>query len=121
VTPGHAPPDSKSPRGDGEFRPRLGSSKLAGQPIEVPFPAPLVQSQQNEIRSKPLPLLSNMERRISFNDDKVVVEGLLVRESKPVRDAPIASRDSIDPRPIRLRQSTDRLSLRRPQLSPTPH
>lgn len=84
-------------------KPRLRSSTLDGKPIEIHFRLPLDESQKREIGDILRPLLSNKESRIRFTDDSVVVEGLLVRDSKSVRDSLIRYREALCPKPIRLR------------------
>lgn len=83
--------------------PRLRSSKLEGKLIEVQFRLPLEEAQKKEVSEKIRPLLSNKESRIRFTSNTVVVEGVLVRDSKPVRDVLLRYRESICPKPIRRR------------------
>ena len=96
------PPDaSMSPKAR---RARSENGDLDGKPIEMWFEVPLSDTQQKEIMEKLRPLLSHGKRRISVTSGAIKVEGLLVRESKPVRDELIRFRDSVCPRRIRLRK-----------------
>jgi hypothetical protein len=83
--------------------PRLRSSALKGKPIVVGFPVPLDESQQAEVAKILRPLLSGKECRVRIEDSQVVVEGLLERESKAVRDLLVRFRNNVCPKPIRMR------------------
>ncbi|AGA26399.1 hypothetical protein [Singulisphaera acidiphila] len=90
------------PRRAKSIRP-LKKTTLDGPPIEMRFPMPLQTSQQKELTKLLRPLLSHRKRRVTVAADKVVIEGVLVRDSKTVRDALAGFRESVCPKPIRLR------------------
>lgn len=78
--------DGVGPRRPAKFIPPLKKVELDGTPIEMWFPIPLDASQREEITGLLRPLLSHAKRRVTVTCDKVVIEGLLARDSKPVRD-----------------------------------
>jgi hypothetical protein len=95
--------DGIGPKPRASFTRPLKKTDLDGKPIEMRFPVPLDAEQQKEIAELLRPLLSHGKRRVTVTCDKVEVEGLLVRESKPVRDLLVRFRESVCPKPIRLR------------------
>lgn len=90
------------PRRAKTIRP-LKKAILDGPPIEMRFPIPLEPAQQKELAELLRPLLSHGKRRVTVTADKVVIEGVLVRDSKPARDALARFRESVCPKPIRFR------------------
>jgi hypothetical protein len=78
-----------------------------GKPIRVKFPVPLDAQQQAEVRDELRRLLSNRQACIEVSSNEVIVYGLLVRESKPVREYLIRFRNNVCPKPIRRRSPGD--------------
>lgn len=95
--------DRISPKADTD-RPQLKDPiRKVGKPIRVEFSIALDAQQQEEVREGLRRLLSNKQARTEVSSREVVVYGLLVRESKPVKDYLIGFRNNVCPKPIRRR------------------
>jgi hypothetical protein len=89
---------------DPRFVHLLPTPVLPGKPIEMRFSVPLDASQRQEAADLIRAHISHRKTRVSISSETIRIEGLFVRESRPLRQALARFRAAVCPKPIRLRE-----------------